>query len=256
MVGRAVRGVNTDGCDGCGGGCGPELRGAICPSGTGPGGPSTSGFVRREANGTRAKLLEHAQARDGPEGPDGVDRLRRLHGQPGPPTPGRHPQEGAADGDGPEGPANSPLRPSPRSASALRCRPRGDSGLTPGSRATAATVLPEESTSAIASRMNSSVDRFVVPASRPAPLPPELQDPELQASTNRGGAFTRAYAPGTGPVEARITSSGSKRSSPVGTSRLLTSSRMLRPTSSARRSVGCRTVVRGGSRNSVIIVPS
>jgi hypothetical protein len=38
---------------------------------------------------------------------------------------------------------------------------RGDSELMPSSRATAVTVSPEESTSAIASRLNSSVYRFV-----------------------------------------------------------------------------------------------
>lgn len=56
---------------------------------------------------------------------------------------------------------SSPLWPSPRSALALRYQPRRDSELMPSSRATAVTVLPEESTSAIASRLNSSVYRFV-----------------------------------------------------------------------------------------------
>lgn len=51
--------------------------------------------------------------------------------------------------------------PSPRSAFAWRYHPRRDSELILSSRATAVTVLPEESTSAIASRLNSSVYRFV-----------------------------------------------------------------------------------------------
>lgn len=42
-----------------------------------------------------------------------------------------------------------------------RYQPCRDSKLMPGSRATAVTVLPEEPTSAIASRLNSSVYRFV-----------------------------------------------------------------------------------------------
>ncbi len=52
-------------------------------------------------------------------------------------------------------------RPRPgRSALARRYQPRRDSELTPSSRATTVTVSPEESTSAIASRLNSSVYRF------------------------------------------------------------------------------------------------
>ncbi|WP_235991153.1 hypothetical protein, partial [Streptomyces ureilyticus] len=51
---------------------------------------------------------------------------------------------------------NSPGVPSPRSAFALPYQPRKDSELMPSSRATAVTVLPEESTSATASRSNSS----------------------------------------------------------------------------------------------------
>src|SRR5215210_5380088 len=56
---------------------------------------------------------------------------------------------------------NSPDSPSPGAVLALRYQPRSDSELMPSSRATAVTVLPEESTSAIASRLNSSVYRFV-----------------------------------------------------------------------------------------------
>ncbi|WP_158688874.1 hypothetical protein [Streptomyces sp. ATexAB-D23] len=49
----------------------------------------------------------------------------------------------------------------PRSALARRYQPRKDSEPMPDSRATAVTVYPEESTSAIVSRLNSSVSRFV-----------------------------------------------------------------------------------------------
>src|SRR5690606_32545638 len=56
---------------------------------------------------------------------------------------------------------SSPGAPSPWPALARRYQPRRDSELMPSSRATAVTVFPEESTSAIASRLNSSVYRFV-----------------------------------------------------------------------------------------------
>jgi hypothetical protein len=56
---------------------------------------------------------------------------------------------------------SSPDPRSPRSAFTWRCQPRRDSELMPSSRAKAVTVLPEKSTSEIASRLNSSVYRFV-----------------------------------------------------------------------------------------------
>lgn len=48
----------------CCGGCGRVRRGGICPSGMGPGRPSTSVSARWETDGTWAKLLEHVQVRD------------------------------------------------------------------------------------------------------------------------------------------------------------------------------------------------
>lgn len=56
---------------------------------------------------------------------------------------------------------SSPLGLSPRFALAWRYQPRRDSELIPSSRATAVTVLSVKSTSAMASRLNSSVYRFV-----------------------------------------------------------------------------------------------
>jgi hypothetical protein len=65
------------------------------------------------------------------------------------------------EGSSRSAPVSSPAAPSPWSALARRYQPRRDSELMPSSRTTAVTVFPEESTSATASRLNSSVYRFV-----------------------------------------------------------------------------------------------
>ncbi|MCC8479482.1 transposase [Streptomyces globisporus] len=67
-------------------------------------------FARWEADGTRARLLEHVQVRDDAVGPGGMDRLRRLHHQPSPPARSRRPQKGDANGDELEDPGGSQAR--------------------------------------------------------------------------------------------------------------------------------------------------
>lgn len=89
--------------------CGPGLRGATCPSGTGRGRPSTGGSLvgSRTARGpgcwntSRSAMTRWA---------GGVDRRRRLHGQPRLPARGRCSQKGDADGDELEDPGRSQAR--------------------------------------------------------------------------------------------------------------------------------------------------